>query len=84
MKFVFAKARKAPWAPGCDRSLGRGLQREKGTLSPEMVCRFPSNLVGLLPRGLEPEVVHMDPLALGGPRGSAPRWKEAKLSSCPD
>ena len=45
----------------------------KCTLSPETVCRFPSNLVGLIPRGLEPEVVKMGHMAPGGPRGRAPR-----------
>ena len=51
----------------------QGAQWGKCTLSPETVCRFPSNLVGLIPRGLEPEVVHMGHVAPGGPRGRAPR-----------
>ena len=47
----------------------QGAQWGKCTLSPETVCRFPSNLVGLIPRGLEPEVVHTGHVAPGGPRG---------------
>ena len=48
-------------------------QRGKSTLYPETDCIIPSNLVGLIPRGLEPEVVKMGHMAPGGPRGRAPR-----------
>ena len=37
------------------------------------MCRFPSNFVGLIPRELEPEVVHMGHVDPGGPRRRAPR-----------
>ena len=64
------------WPPGAPRggqSLGRVPMGKKSMLSPGTVCRFPSNFVGEIPRGLEPEVVHMGHVAPGGPRGRAPR-----------
>ena len=47
-----------------------GLRGKKHIISRNS-CRFPSNVVGLIPRGLEPEVVHMDHVALVGLTGRA-------------
>ena len=59
----------APWGPRGGQSLGRGPKGEKAHLSPETVCRFSSNLVGLIPKGFESEVIHMGPGAPRGPGG---------------
>ena len=60
--------------------VGGPSQGGKSTLSPEAVCRFPSNLVGLIPRGLEPEVVHMGHVAPGGSIGRAGANSVAKFN----
>ena len=64
-----------PGAPRGGQSLGRGPMGKKSMLSPGTVCRFPSNFVGVIPRGLEPEVVHMGHVAPGGSQGEGPGAK---------
>ena len=43
-----------------------------------MVSRFPLNLIGLIPRGLECEVVHKGHVAPGGQRVEVPQGERSK------
>ena len=61
-----------PWGPRGGQSLGKGPKGGKAH-PPEAVCRFPLNVVGLIPSGLEQEVVHMGHVAPGSSRRRAPR-----------
>ena len=54
------------------------------SLSPEVVGGFSSNLVEIIPRVLEHEVVHMGHVALGVPGEWPPGKNELNISSCPD
>ena len=54
----FGKCYDGPLEPPEGVKVWVGAKGGKSTLSLETVCRFPSNLVRLIPRGFEPEV-HM-------------------------
>ena len=71
-----------PWAPRGGEILRGGGQGGKNTFSfssSEPVGGFQSNSVGIILRGLEPKVVHVEHVASRGPRGRVPQGEIGEI-----